>query len=64
MEILKALWKSDFYPTRQTESHIIVEDGVMDYGLLFLEKKELGKGLILSIISDYGLTKKEFLKLL
>jgi len=59
-EIFKALRKKGFYSTRQTGSHII------DNGLWtsIPRKKELGKGLILQIISDCGLTKKEFLELL
>ena len=60
-EIFKALRKKGFYSTRQTCSHIIVENGLWTF---IPRKKELGKGLILQIISDYGLTKKEFLELL
>ncbi|MDF2421387.1 MAG: type II toxin-antitoxin system HicA family toxin [Nitrosopumilus sp.] len=62
-EIFKALRKKGFYSTRQTGSHVIVENG---NGLWTSvpRKKELGKGLILQIISDCGLTKKEFLELL
>jgi len=62
-EILKAIRKRDFYPTRQTGSHIIVENG-SGLWTSIPRKKELGKGLILQIISDCGLTKKEFLELI
>ncbi len=61
--ILKALRKRDFYPTRQTGSHIIVENGSGLWASV-PRKKELGKGLLLQIIADCGLTKKEFLELL
>ena len=61
-EILKALKKKGFYATRQSGSHIIVENG---HGLWtsIPRKNELGKGLLLQIIFDCGLTKKEFLEL-
>ncbi len=62
-EVLKALKKQGFYATRQSGSHIIVENGD---GLWTSvpRKNELGKGLLLQIISDCGMTKKEFLELL
>ncbi len=62
-EVLKALRKKGFYPTRQSGSHIIIENG---HGIWTAvpRKNELGKGLVLQIISDCGLTKKEFLELL
>lgn len=62
-EVLKALRKKGFYPTRQSGSHIIIENG---HGIwtVIPRKNELGKGLLLQIISDCGLTKKEFLELL
>ena len=62
-EILKALKKQGFYATRQSGSHIIVENG-QGLWTSIPRKRELGKGLILQIISDCGLTKKEFLELL
>lgn len=62
-EVLGALKKIGFYPVRQKGSHIIVENG---HGLwtAIPRRDELGKGLLLSIIKDCGLTKEEFLKLL
>lgn len=62
-EVLKALRKKGFYATRQSGSHVIIENGE---GLWTTvpRKDELGKGLLLQIISDCGITKKEFLDLL
>ena len=62
-EVLKALKKQGFYATRQSGSHIIVENG-QGLWTSIPRKSELGKGLLLQIISDCGLTKKEFLELL
>jgi predicted RNA binding protein YcfA (HicA-like mRNA interferase family) len=62
-EALKALRKKGFYPTRQSGSHIIIENG-QGLWTSVPRKNELGKGLLLQIISDCGLTKKEFLDLL
>lgn len=62
-KILKALKKQGFYATRQSGSHIIVENG-QGLWTSIPRKPELGKGLLLQIISDCGLTKKEFLGLL
>ena len=62
-EVIKALRKKGFYPTRQSGSHIIVENG-QGLWTSVPRKGELGKGLLLQIISDCGLTKKEFLGLL
>jgi predicted RNA binding protein YcfA (HicA-like mRNA interferase family) len=62
-EVLKALKKQGFYATRQSGSHIIVENG-QGLWTSIPRKNELGKGLLLQIISDCGLTKKEFLDLL
>jgi len=62
-EVLKALRKKGFYSTRQSGSHIIIENG-QGLWTSVPRKGELGKGLLLQIISDCGLTKKEFLELL
>ena len=62
-EVLKALKKKGFYATRQSGSHIIVENG-QGLWTTIPRKNELGKGLLLQIISDCSLTKKEFLELL
>jgi predicted RNA binding protein YcfA (HicA-like mRNA interferase family) len=62
-EILGALRKKGFYPVRQKGSHIIVENG-QGLWTSIPRKNELGRGLLLAIIKDCGLTKEEFLKLL
>jgi predicted RNA binding protein YcfA (HicA-like mRNA interferase family) len=62
-EVLKALRKKGFYPVRQSGSHIIVENGEGLWTSI-PRKTELGKGLLLQIIADCGLTKDEFLDLL
>ena len=62
-EVIGALKKRRFYPARQKGSHIIVENG-QGLWTSIPRKDELGKGLLLSIIKDCGLTKQEFLKLL
>ncbi len=62
-EVLKALRKKGFYPTRHSGSHIMIENG-QGIWTAIPRKNELGKGLLLQIISDCGLTKKEFLELL
>jgi predicted RNA binding protein YcfA (HicA-like mRNA interferase family) len=62
-QVLKALKKKGFYATRQSGSHVIVENGEGLWAAM-PRKKELGKGLLLQIIADCGMTKGEFLKLL
>ncbi|MGQ0791209.1 MAG: type II toxin-antitoxin system HicA family toxin [Nitrosopumilaceae archaeon] len=62
-EVLKALKRKRFYPVRQSGSHLIVENGEGLWTSI-PKKKELGKGLLLQIIADCGLTKKEFLELI
>ena len=62
-EVLKALKRKGFYPVRQSGSHIIVENGEGLWTSI-PRKKELGKGLLLQIVADCGLTKKEFLELI
>jgi len=62
-EVLKALRRKGFYPVRQSGSHIIVENGEGLWTSI-PKKKELGKGLLLQIVADCDLTKKEFLELI
>ena len=62
-EVLKTLRKKGFYATRQSGSHIIVENGEGLWTAI-PRKNELGKGLLLKIMFDCGITKKEFLSLL
>ena len=62
-DVLQTLRKRGFYATRQTGSHIIIENG-KGLWTSIPRKNELGKGLVLQIISDCDLTKNEFLELL
>jgi predicted RNA binding protein YcfA (HicA-like mRNA interferase family) len=62
-QVLKALRKKGFHAIRQSGSHIIVENG-KGLWTSIPRKDELGKGLLLQIIADCGLTKDEFLGLL
>ncbi|MFQ5783178.1 MAG: hypothetical protein ACE5GR_09050 [Nitrosopumilus sp.] len=61
IEVLKALQKKLLFYT--SISPIIIENGDVLWTSI-PRRKELGKGLILKIISDCGLTKKEFIQLL
>ena len=65
-EILKALNFIDFQITRKSGSHIILVKYVENKKLTVVVPKhdEIAKGTLLSIISQSGLTKDEFLKLL
>lgn len=65
-EILKALNSIGFQITRQSGSHIILVKIVDNKKLTVVVPKhdEIAKGTLLSIISQSGLTKEEFLKLL
>ena len=65
-EILKALNSLGFQITRQSGSHIILVKIVDNKKLTVVVPKhdEIAKGTLLSIISQSGLTKEEFLKLL
>lgn len=62
-QVLKVLKKKGFYPTRQSGSHIIVENG-KGLWTVVPRKNELGKGLLLQILSDCDITKAEFIGLL
>ena len=62
-DVLKALKKAGFYPVRQSGSHIILENGQGAWTVV-PRKKKLGKGLLLQIARECGLTKKEFLCML
>jgi predicted RNA binding protein YcfA (HicA-like mRNA interferase family) len=63
-QVLKAPKKKGFHPVRQTgRSHIIVENS-RGLATTIPRRDGLGKGLLLQIISDCGMTKKEFLALL
>jgi predicted RNA binding protein YcfA (HicA-like mRNA interferase family) len=63
--VIKALAKIGFQPVRQRGSHIIMKhpDG-RGTVIPVHPGEELGRGMLMEIISDVGLTKKEFLELL
>jgi len=63
-KIVKKLSKIGFRLTRQSGSHMILvkEDGEK-ITVVVPKHKELAKGTLLSIISQSGLSREEFLKL-
>jgi len=65
-KVIKILQSIDFQITRQSGSHIILVKIVDNKKLTVVVPKhdEIAKGTLLSIISQSGLTKEEFLKLL
>ena len=65
-KVIKALNSIDFQITRQSGSHIILVKYVNNKKLTVVVPKhpEIAKGTLLSIISQSGFTKEEFLKLL
>lgn len=65
-KVLKALQSTGFQITRQSGSHIILVKFIDDRKLTVVVPKhsEIAKGTLLSIISQSGLTKEEFLNLL
>ena len=65
-KVLKALQSEGFQIARQSGSHIILVKFVDNKKLTVVVPKhpEIAKGTLLSIISQSGLTKEEFLKLL
>ena len=65
-EVIKALKSINFQITRQSGSHIILVKFVNNKKLTVVvpHHPELAKGTLLSIISQAGLTKEEFIRLL
>ena len=65
-KIIKALKSVDFEVTRQSGSHIILVRYADDkkFTVVVPNHDEIAKGTLLSIISQSGMTKEEFLKLL
>lgn len=65
-KVIKALRSVDFQVTRQSGSHIILVKFVENKKLTVVVPRhdEIAKGTLLSIISQSGLTKEEFLELL
>jgi len=62
-EVLKALVRIGFVPVRQSGSHIVLRD---EEGARVTVPKHdpIGKGLLMAIIAEAGITRDEFLKLL
>ena len=65
-KVIKALQSIDFQISRQSGSHIILVKFIDNKKLTVVVPKhdEIAKGTLLSIISQSGLTKEEFLRLL
>jgi len=65
LEVLKALKKAGFEISRQSGSHIILVKRSVEKTVVVVPKhKEIAKGTLLSIISQSGLSKEEFISLL
>ena len=64
-KVIKSLSKVGFVPFRQKGSHIILKN---EEGVVIVVPnnpgEDIGRGLLLKIIKQAGLTKEEFLKLL
>jgi len=65
-KVIKALQSIDFQITRQSGSHIILVKFTDNKKLTVVVPRhdEIAKGTLLSIISQSGLTKEEFLNIL
>jgi len=62
-DLLKALGKAGFVPSRQSGSHIVLRN--TEGKRVTLPKHDpIGKGLLMEIIAEAGLSREEFLKLL
>ena len=65
LEVLKALKKAGFEISRQSGSHIILVKHSVEKAVVVVPKhKEIAKGTLLSIISQSGMSKEQFLELL
>ena len=63
--VIKALSRIGFHPVRQRGSHLIMKhpDGRSTV-IPVHPGEEFGRGILMEIMSDIGLSKKEFLELL
>ncbi len=61
-EVVKVLARAGFKVVRQRGSHLILTKN--DYVVPIPKHKEIKKGLLIEIISEAGLTREEFLRLL
>ena len=66
IDVVKALNRLGFSISRQSGSHIILIKNNLEGKITVVvpKHKELAKGTLLSIISQSGLSKEEFLKIL
>jgi predicted RNA binding protein YcfA (HicA-like mRNA interferase family) len=63
--LIKALARIGFQPIRQRGSHLIMKHADGRSTVIPVHPgEELGRGILLEIMSDVGLSKKEFLELL
>jgi len=62
-EILKALGKIGFVPVRQSGSHITMRNRE-GKRITIPRHDPIGKGLLMEIIAEAGITKEKFLELL
>ncbi|MGA3108521.1 MAG: type II toxin-antitoxin system HicA family toxin [Candidatus Bathyarchaeia archaeon] len=62
-DVLKALGKIGFVPVRQSGSHLILRNKV-GVRISVPRHDPIGKGLLMEIVAEAGITKDEFLKLL
>ena len=65
-EVVKALKRADFIIIRQTGSHIVMTKNTSEgkRTVIVPQHSELAKGTFLSIISQSGLNREEFVRLL
>jgi predicted RNA binding protein YcfA (HicA-like mRNA interferase family) len=65
LDLIKLLSKVGFLPVRQRGSHVILkhEDGRVTV-IPVHSGEELGRGLLLWILSDVGLSREDYLRLL
>jgi predicted RNA binding protein YcfA (HicA-like mRNA interferase family) len=62
-DVLKALSKKGFRPTRQRGSHIVVEDDSGRF-VAIPRHSEIKRGTLMAIIEEAGLSREAFLLLL
>ena len=65
MDLIKLLYKVGFLPVRQRGSHVILkhEDGRVTVVPVH-SGEEIGRGLLLRILSDVHLSREDYLRLL
>jgi predicted RNA binding protein YcfA (HicA-like mRNA interferase family) len=62
-EVLKALGKVGFLPVRQSGSHIMLRN-IEGIRITVPKHDPIGRGLLIEIIAEAGITKEDLLKLL